>query len=206
MIFIPRDQKFFDDFEELVGKIVGGGQLFLEILNNYEHSEGKVATLKEIEHEADKITHVIYAKVHQTYITPLDREDIYALANRMDSILDIVEATAVRLYLYGVKQPNKAVIDLAEVLNRAIAVVQRMVHALRHKKHAKMIIDACVEINTIENEGDCILRQAIARLFQEEKDVFELIKMKEIFERIEEAIDTCEDVANIVEGIVLKNG
>lgn len=206
MIFIPREEKFFDHFEELANKIETGGRLFLDILNNYEHSEAKVSTLKEIEHEADKITHIIYEKVHKTYITPFDREDIYALANKMDSILDIIEATAVRMYLYRVKEPTKDIIELALVLNNAIAVVKKIVHAIRHKKNSQMIIEACVEINTIENEGDYILRQSMARLFQNEKDVIELIKMKEILELAEEAIDTCEDVANIVEGIVLKNG
>jgi uncharacterized protein len=205
-MFLPKDQKFFDDFEELADKIVKGSRLFLDILDDYEHSEAKVVRLKEIEHEADHVTHVIYAKVHKTYITPLDREDIYALANKMDSILDLVEAAAVRMYLYGVKKPGKEIVELALVLNKAIGVVKKAVHALRHKKNYGMIIDACVEINTIENEGDYLLRQSIARRFQEEKDPIELIKMKEIFERVEEAIDTCEDVSNIIEGIVLKNG
>jgi uncharacterized protein len=206
MMFIPKDQKFFDDFEELANTIEKGGLLFLEILNNFEHSEAKLATLKEIEHDADRITHLIFAKLHQTYITPMDREDIHALANKMDSILDIIEGTALRMYLYGVKQPGKEIIELALILNKAIALVKRAIHALRHKKQYKMIIDACVEMHTIENEGDYLLHQVMARLFQHEKDCFELIKMKEIYELIEEAIDTCEDVTNVVEGIVLKNG
>jgi predicted phosphate transport protein (TIGR00153 family) len=206
MMFIPKEQKFFDDFQELADKIEKGSRLFLDILNDFEHSEAKVARLKEIEHEADNVTHIIYAKVHKTYITPLDREDIYALANKMDSILDLIEAAAIRMYLYRVKQPGKEIVELALILNKAIGVVKKVVHALRNKKNYAMIMDACVEINTIENEGDYHLRQSIARLFQEEKDPFELIKMKEIFERVEEAIDTCEDVSNIIEGIVLKNG
>jgi uncharacterized protein len=206
MMFIPKEQKFFDDFEELANTIEKGGLLFLEILNNYEHSEAKLATLKEIEHNADRITHIILAKLHKTYITPLDREDIHALANKMDNILDIIEGAAVRMYLYGVKKPGKEIIELALILNSAIAVVNRVIHALRDKKSFKMIIEACVEIHTIENEGDYLLHQCMARLFQQEQDCFELIKMKELYELVEEAIDTCEDVTNIVEGIVLKNG
>jgi uncharacterized protein len=206
MIFIPKDQKFFDHFEELADTIEKGGLLFLEILNNFEHSEAKLSTLKEIEHQADRITHIIFAKLHKTFITPLDREDIHALANKMDSILDIIEGAAVRMYLYAMKKPGKEVIELALILNNAIAVVKKVVHGLRHRKNSNMIIDACVEIHTIENEGDYLLHQCIARLFQNEKDPFELIKTKEIYELVEEAIDTCEDVTNIVEGIVLKNG
>jgi uncharacterized protein len=206
MIFIPKDQKFFDHFEELADAIERGGRLFLDILNNFEHSEAKLSTLKEIEHEADRITHIIFAKLHKTYITPIDREDIHALANKMDSILDIIEGAAVRMYLYAMKKPGKEIIELALILNNAIAVVKRVVHGLRHRKNSNMIIAACVEIHTIENEGDYLLHQCIARLFQNEKDPFELIKTKEIYELIEDAIDTCEDVTNIVEGIVLKNG
>lgn len=206
MILVPKEDKFFDFFEQLADKIEEGGKLFLDILDNYEHSEAKVSTLKEIEHEADKITHQIYNKMHQTFLTPLDREDIYALANKMDSILDIIEAAAVRLYLYKVKKPANEVRELALILNNAIALVKKIVHALRNKKNSDMIIKACVEINTLENEGDYILRQAMARLFQAEKDAVELIKVKEIFERVEEGIDMCEDVSNVVEGIVLKHG
>jgi predicted phosphate transport protein (TIGR00153 family) len=205
-MFIPKEQKFFDHFEELANAIEKGGLLFLEMLNNFEHSESKLATLKEIEHDADRITHLIFAKLHQTYITPMDREDIHALANKMDSILDIIEGTALRMYLYGVKQPGKEVIGLALILNKAIVLVKKAIHALRHKKNYQIIIDVCVEIHTVENEGDYLLHQVMARLFQQEEDCIELIKMKEIYELIEEAIDTCEDVTNVVEGIVLKNG
>jgi predicted phosphate transport protein (TIGR00153 family) len=206
MMFIPKEQKFFDHFEELANTIERGGLLFLDILNNFEHSEAKLATLKEIEHEADTITHNIFAKLHKTYITPLDREDIHALANKMDSILDIIEGAAVRMYLYAMKKPTKEIVELALILNKAIGVVNKVIHGLRHKKNSAMIIEACVQIHTIENEGDYLLHQCIARLFQQEKDCFELIKTKEIYELVEEAIDTCEDVTNIVEGIVLKNG
>jgi uncharacterized protein len=206
MMFIPKDQKFFDHFEELANTIEKGSKLFLDILNNFEHSEPKLSTLKEIEHTADDLTHIIFAKLHKTFITPLDREDIHALANRMDSILDIVEGAAVRMYLYGVKKPGKELLEQSLILDSAIGVVKRVIYGLRDMKNSKMIIDACVEIHTIENQGDYLLHQCIARLFQQEKDPFELIKMKEIYELVEEAIDTCEDVTNVVEGIVLKHG
>ncbi|PKN33497.1 MAG: DUF47 domain-containing protein [Deltaproteobacteria bacterium HGW-Deltaproteobacteria-19] len=206
MIFIPKEEKFFDHFEDLADKIEEGGRLFMEIVDNYDHSEGKVARMKEIEHEADKITHLIYEKMHKTFLTPLDREDIYALANKMDSILDLIEAAAARMYLYKVKSASREIRELGIIVNNSIALVKMIVHALRNKKNAEMIMKACVEINTLENEGDYILRQAMARLFEQEGDVFELIKWKEILERVEESIDTCEDVSNIVEGIVLKHG
>lgn len=206
MRLIPRDEKFYDLFEELASKIEEGGKLFIDILNNYKYSEPKIAKLKEIEHEADIITHRTYEKMHRTFLTPLDREDIYNLVNKMDSVLDMIEAAAVRMQLYKIKKPADEIKELARILNEAIKKVKKIVYALRDKKKSKEILEDCVEINTLENEGDIVLRMTMARLFEREKDPFELIKWKEIFERIEESIDVCEDVSNIIEGIVLKHG
>jgi predicted phosphate transport protein (TIGR00153 family) len=206
MKLIPRDEKFYDLFEELAAKIEEGGALFIDILDNYKYSEPKVAKLKEIEHEADSITHRTYEKMHRTFLTPLDREDIYTLVNKMDSVLDMIEASVARMYLYKVKEPREELHVLAKILVQAIAKIKEVIFALRDKKKSPMIMAACVDINTLENEGDYVMRTAVARLFEREKDAIELIKWKEILERIEDAIDLCEDVSNIVEGIVLKHG
>ena len=206
MRFIPREEKFFDLFEELAAKIEAGGMLFLELAESSVYSEPQVARLKEIEHEADIITHRTYEKMHMTFLTPLDREDIYCLVNKMDSILDMTEAAAARLLLYRVKEQAEALIEQARILCKSIGKVKTIIHALRDMKNASLILQTSVEINTLENAGDVILRTTMAHLFENEKDVRELIKWKEIHERIEEAIDVCEDVSNIVEGIVLKNG
>jgi hypothetical protein len=206
MRLIPKDEKFYDMFEELACKIEEGGKMFTDILNNYEQSEAKIAKLKEIEHEADIITHRTYEKMHRTFLTPLDREDIYNLVNKMDSVLDMIEAAAVRMQLYKIKKPADEIKELARILNLAIGKIKKIVHALRDKKKSQEILEDCVEINTLENEGDIVLRMTMARLFEREKDPIELIKWKEIFERIEESIDVCEDVSNIIEGIVLKHG
>jgi predicted phosphate transport protein (TIGR00153 family) len=205
MRLIPREEKFYDLFEELINKIEEGGNLFLDMVEEYEYPLPKITKLKELEHEADVITHRTYEKMHKSFLTPLDREDIYALVNKMDSILDMIEASAARMNLYKVKKPTKVIIDQAKILNEAIRKVKFVVHAMRDMKNSKMILDACVEINTLENEGDIVLRTAMVDLFEHEKDAIELIKWKEIFERIEEALDVCEDVSNIVEGIVLKH-
>lgn len=206
MRFIPKEEKFFDLFEELADRIEEGGKLFLEMVEEDLYNEAKVARLKEIEHEADVITHRTYEKMHTTFLTPLDREDIHCLVNKMDSIMDMTEAAAARLLLYKVKALSPPLIEQARILNQSIAKVKMIIHALRDMKHASLITQTGVEINTLENAGDVILRTAMANLFENEKDVRELIKWKEIHERIEEAIDVCEDVSNIVEGIVLKNG
>ena len=206
MRFIPREEKFFDLFEELADKIDEGGKLFLDMLLHYDSFETRLVKLKEIEHEADVITHRTYEKMHTTFLTPIDREDIYALVNKMDSILDMTEAAAIRMSLYKIKAPKEELFQQARLLNEATAKVKMIVCGLRDMKNATMILDACVEINTLENAGDQILRITMGKLFEHETDPFELIKWKEIFERFEEALDICEDVSNIVEGIVLKNG
>lgn len=207
MTLIPQEGKFFDYFEQLAEKIQEGGIVFAEILEDFERSEHKLARLKEIENQADSVTHIIYQKMHQTFITPIDREDIYALANNMDSIMDIVEAVSIRMYIYRIKQIAPELKELARILNNSIADIKMIVYLLRqNKKNIREILDLCIKINSLENEADYVLRQAMARLFEREKDAMELLKWKEILERIETATDVCEDVSNIVEGIVLKHG
>jgi len=204
MRLFPREENFFDYFEELANKIEEGGRFFLDMTQNRDYSAQKVARLKELEHEADGITHKTYERMHKTFLTPIDREDIYALVNKMDSVLDIIEATAIRIHMYKVKKPDDEIIKQAEILLQAIKKIKVIVHGLRDMKNARMILEGCVEINTLENAGDIVLRNIIRDLFIKEQDPIELIKWKEIFERIEEALDVCEDVSNIVEGIVMK--
>ncbi len=206
MRLIPREEKFFDLFEELINKIEEGGELFLDMVQHYEYSKPMIIKLKELEHEADIITRKTYEKMHKTFLTPIDREDIYDLINKMDDILDMVESSATTMSLYKIKETAREIIDQALILNKAIKKLKMIVYAMRNMKNAKMILDNCVEIHTLENEGDIVMRMTMARLFEHEKDPIELIKWKEIFERIEDAIDICEDVSNIVEGIVLKHG
>jgi uncharacterized protein len=205
MRLFPKEENFFNYFEELANKLEEGGRFFLEMTRNRDYSEAKVSRLKELEHEADVITHKTYEKMHTTFLTPIDREDIYALVNKMDSVMDVIEATAIRIHMYKVKKPDDEIIKQAEILFQAIQKIKDVIHGLRDMKNSQMILDACVEINTLENAGDVVLRTIITNLFIKEKDAIELIKWKEIFERIEEAIDVCEDVSNIVEGIVLKH-
>ncbi len=205
MRLFPKTENFFELFEELADKIEEGGKLFLEMAQARDYSEARVAKLKEIEHEADGITHKTYEKMHKTFLTPIDREDIYALVNKMDSIMDVIEATAIRIHIYNIKKPSDKIIKQAQILRDAIKIVKSIVHAMRNMKNSEMILNHCVEINTLENEGDVALRSIMADLFENEKDAIELIKWKDIYQLLEEAIDVCEDVSNIAEGIVLKH-
>jgi hypothetical protein len=205
MRLFPKQENFFDHFEELAKKIEEGARFFLAMTETHDYSESNVAKLKEIEHEADGITHRTYEKMHTTFLTPIDREDIYALVNKMDSIMDVIEATAVRIHLYKVKKIDDQIIKQAKILNESVMKVKAIIHAMRDMKNSKMILDGCVEINTLENAGDVVLRTIMANLFENEKDAIELVKWKDIFQLLEEGIDTCEDVSNIVEGIVLKH-
>ena len=205
MRFFPKEESFFDFFEELADKIEEGGLFFLEMTRHRNYTAARVSRLKEIEHEADVIAHKTYERMHKTFLTPIDREDIYALVNKMDEILDHIEGTAVRVYMYKVKKPNDDIVKQAEILFSAIQKIKSIIQGLRNMKNSRMILDGCVEINTLDNAGDVALRAMITNLFIHEQDAIELLKWKEIFERIEEAIDVCEDVSNILEGIVLKH-
>jgi uncharacterized protein len=201
----PKEEIFFDYFDELAEKIEEGSKLFLEMAQTRDYSDVKVTKLKEIEHEADNITHKTYERMHKTLLMPIDREDIYALVNNMDSIIDCIESTAVLISLYKVKKPFDEIIKQAQILHDTTNKGKSIIHALRDKKNSEMILAGCVEIHSLENAGDIVLRTAIANLFESEKDAIELVKRKEIIEHLEEAIDACEKVSNTVEGIVLKN-
>jgi hypothetical protein len=206
-IFLKKEETFSDQFEELAEKIQEGTNLLLEILDRYEHAGEKIPKLKDIEREADVITHRVYNKLHKTFITPLDREDIYALANKLDSILDLVEEAGAKMSLYKIKGPIPEIRELAQILSKAVFLIRKIIYDMRHhSKNFKVIMDACVEINTLENEGDQILRKSMVQLFEREDDVIELVKWKEILELVEEATDICEDISNVIEGILLKHG
>ena len=205
MRLFPKEEIFFDYFDELAEKIEEGSKLFLEMVQTRDYSDVTVAELKEIEHEADNITHKTYEKMHKTFLMPIDREDIYALVNSMDNIMDFIESTALLISLYKVKKPSDEIIKQAQILNDTTRKGKSIIHALRDMKNSEKILAGCVEIHSLENAGDIVLRTAIANLFESEKDAIELVKRKEIIEHLEEAIDACEKVSNTVEGIVLKH-
>lgn len=203
--FFPREERFFELFDNAASKIEQGVQKFVDLVNNFSDVEKKIKEIKEIEHESDKITHETIEKLNTTFITPFDREDIHELITKMDDILDFMEAASQRLWLYRVEEITDELKQLANTLLKAVKEVKIAIGKLKSFKDRKPILASCIEINSLENEGDSLLRNAIANLFKNSPDPITVIKLKEIYETIEIAIDRCEDVANIIEGIVLKN-
>jgi len=202
---LPRETSFFDFFEQHAGLTLQGAREFLSLVTTGANVGAKAKRVKEIEHETDVITHHCVEALHKTFITPIERDDIHRLITRMDDIMDFVEAAAERIVLYEIREMTPEVRDMADVLVRAMVEVEQALKGLRDTKNADMVVKKCIDINRLENEGDAILRNAVARLFKEEKDPITVIKWKEIYENLESATDRCEDVANIIEGVVLEH-
>jgi hypothetical protein len=203
--FLPRETSFFDFFEQHAGLTIEGTKEFLSMVTTGANIATKCRRISDIEHETDTITHRCVEALHKTFITPIDRDSIHRLITRMDDIMDFVEAAAERVALYEITVMTPEVRDLADVLVRATQQVELAMKGLRDLKHPQNILKLCVDINRLENESDQILRRAVARLFKEEKDPIVIIKWKEIYENLENAADRCEDVANIIEGVVLEH-
>jgi uncharacterized protein len=202
---LPRETSFFDFFEQHAALTLQGTQEFQRLVTEGGNVAARARRVKELEHECDTVTHRCVEALHKTFITPIERDDIHRLISRMDDIMDFVEAAAERLTLYDLTDMTPEVRELAGVLVKAAEKVALALRGLRDMKDAKPIIEACIDVNRLENEADAILRIAVARLFRETKDAILVIKWKEIYESLENATDRCEDVANIIEGVVLEN-
>jgi len=205
MRLLPHDASFFAHFEHQGKKTVEGCRAFLEMVEQPGNMEARAERVKQIEHECDEITHAVVESLHKTFITPIDRNDIYTLITKMDDIMDFVEAAADRLALYALPTMTKEVADLARCLVQSAEHVLGAVSSIRDLGKPNGILQHCIEINRLENVADGLLRSALARLFREENDPIAVIKWKEIYETLESATDRCEDVANIIEGVVLEN-
>jgi predicted phosphate transport protein (TIGR00153 family) len=205
MRLLPHDASFFAHFEHQGKKTVEGCRAFLEMVEQPSDLERRAERVKQIEHECDEITHAVVEALHKTFITPIDRNDIYTLITKMDDIMDFVEAAADRLALYEIPTMTKEVAELARCLVESAEHVLSAVSGIRDLGKPNGILQHCIEINRLENVADGILRGALARLFRQEKDPIAVIKWKEIYETLESATDRCEDVANIIEGVVLEN-
>ncbi len=199
---LPREQGFFGLFVKQAENINAGANALLKMLSHYTAVPEQVQIVKAFEHEGDEITHSIFTKLNQTFITPFDREDIHELCSQLDDVIDLIDAAASRFVLYRVDAVRTGTVDLVKVLEAATVEVVAAVRAIETPEKA---LKHCIEINRYENESDRLCRTLIAQLFDEEKDSVQIIKWKEIYEVIETAVDKCEDVANVIEGVILKS-
>ena len=202
--FLPREQAFFDLFEESAQNLVKAAGLLTELLNKWDDIEERVKQISNLEHEGDNITHRIIAQLNRTFVTPIDREDIAQLANRMDDVMDFIEAAAMRMTLYNIDKPTERAKEMADILFRVTTEVSKAIPRLRHRRELSHMREHCIEINRLENEADAVRRSALAELFHEQVDVANVIKWMEIYEHMENAVDSCEDIADVLEGVMIK--
>jgi len=199
---LPHEKTYFEMFNQQAENARQAANALVEMLENFQNPALGADKVESYEHVGDTITHNIMMRLNQTFITPFDREDIHELASKIDDVTDLVDAVATRLAMYRIQIIRPGVIELAKTVAEATAQIVAAVRVLEKEDH---ILEHCIEINRLENQADHQCRDLIALLFDEEKDPVQIIKWKEIIETLEFATDKCEDVANVIEGVTLKN-
>jgi predicted phosphate transport protein (TIGR00153 family) len=199
---IPREEKFYDDFIALAEQLRVGARLLEEMLAAEPPNQNKADEIKEIEHKCDFLTHQVIQRLNRTFVTPIDREDIHALAKSLDDVMDAIDAAAALVRIYKIDRVRFGGHELARVIAASTDQVCSAMQALEGRKG---VAERSVEINRLENEADRIHQQALSRLFEEERDPIAVIKWKEMLDFLEAATDRCEDVANVLEGVVVKH-
>jgi uncharacterized protein Yka (UPF0111/DUF47 family) len=206
---MPREGRFFSLFDSHAKLIVDGAVALAGVLHQYDDENARAAgirTIEDAEHAADRITHQTVELLHTTFVTPFDRDDIHRLISRMDDVLDLIQDTAESLLLYDIQQVTQEATQLGELVLRCTQRVQSAVHHLASMADAPAMLAICEDIDKLESEADKVMRAAISRLFREERDVRQVIKLKAVYESLESATDKCQDVANVIESVVLENG
>jgi len=203
--FMPREGKFFDLFNEHAALILEGSRELATLMTSGDDLERRARNIESIEKRGDTITRDTIQLLHKTFITPIDRDDIHQLISEMDNILDLIEDSAQLMFLYDVRVLSSDGIKLAGICVECCIKVQSAVALLSSMKNADAIMAICLEIDRLESDADHVMRAAIGRLFREEPDVKELIKLRTVYEHLETVTDCCEDVANIIQGIVIEN-
>lgn len=204
-MLLPKEDKFFDLFDKQAENLVRASQFYNKCVTEATITPENVREMHEFEHYGDEMTHAIINTLNETFITPFDREDILALANRMDDIIDNIYLLLNRFFLYKITKPTEYSKKLAQTIEQSTRALQKAVATLRSNKHMQDTLRHCVEINRLENEGDVLRDEAISNLFANEKDPIMVIKQKELYEIAEVTTDFCEHVANMVESILVKN-
>jgi len=202
---MPKEGRFFEFFVEHAEQLVLGATELKALMANIGELPARKRNIEAIEHAADKITHDTMQLLHQTFITPLDRDDIHQLITRMDDILDLMEDVSQCIFLYDIDHVTDAAGELAAICLESTERVKSAVGLLTDMKNAKALLDHCKAIDRLESDADNVMRNAMAKLFREEADTRQLFKMKEIYQLLESVTDRCQDVSNIIEGIVVEN-
>jgi hypothetical protein len=202
--FLPKGFNFFDLFDKQVEYAIEAAVLFKEIASRGDVDAGSHIKMEEIEHKGDETTHSIIENLNKTFITPFDREDIHKLATELDDVVDVINTIVSRLRLYKLSGANENLVEFTTVIEQSVREVASAVNGLRRPKNSKKILDCCVEVNRLENVGDAMRDEVLADLFETEKDPIAVIKWKEIYQDAETVLDVCEDVANVVESILVK--
>ncbi len=204
--FLPREVKFFDYLNLQAENIVKAADCFKKAVKKGSFDEETVKTIKDFEHEGDTLAHEIVDMLNRTFITPIDREDIFALANTLDDILDMINSMSNRIRLYKLDANEDYMVQFADTIDQSTQALANAVKHMHDTKRARRVLDHCIEVNRLENIGDQIREKAISHLFEAEKDPIMVIKWKEIYEVAEGTLDTCEHVAKVIEAILVKHG
>ena len=202
---IPRSGRFYELFDRSARNLVVASEALTDLLEHFENVETKTVHLKDLEHEGDEITHEIYLQVHKTFVTPFDREDIAALAQRMDDVMDYIEGASTAIRTYGITQPTSAARALADLIRLQCIQLEKAISVIRHKGRLKSILEQLKEINRLENEADSLFLNSMAELFRGDMNAVDIIKWRDIYDQLEEATDSAEQVAYVLEAIVLKH-
>ena len=198
----PREEDFFLLFRKQAALVRQGCDLLHEMFDSFDRLEERARQLKDVEHEGDLVTHEIFERLNRTFITPLEREDIHSLASNLDDVLDAVEAIGSRIVLFHVGKPTVEALRLSRILTQCGSQIEQAVDSLKNMRN---LVTFTVEINRLENEADTISREVTADLFSGRHEVLDVLRWKEIYGRLEGAADKCEDVANVIESIVVKS-
>ena len=203
---VPKELKFFDCLNQQAENLVKAAEFFKAALKDGVLDESEVRKIHELEHEGDTLMHEITDMLNRTFITPIDREDIYSLANNLDDVLDLLNAMAGRVRLYKLNPNDDHFVQFIDLIEQAAAALANALKHMPDTKRQRRVLDHCIEVNRLENLGDSLREKAIGRLFEQEKDPMTVMKWKEIYETAEGALDECEHVAKAIESILVKNG
>ena len=202
--FLPKEFNFFDLLDKQAEYAVAAAKHFKELIAKGVVDDAAIEKMQNIEHQGDEAAHAILDQLNKTFITPFDREDIHALAKELDDVTDMINTIASRLNIYDLRGVNKHMVAFASVIEESVDALALVVKEMRHMKNSKLVMESCVEVHRLENVGDSMRDKVLAELFEIEKNPISVIKWKEIYEDAETILDICEDVAHVVESILVK--